>query len=164
MTCLEQTRTLQDANDEKERRLRQEAHLLARDLVTYRIGKASSPVTGTASTMRRISDELEEKHTTLLNNMCNQLNSQHGSTHTKFVQVADEVFHDGVNWGRIVAVFTFGAKLAEHYERIGAQENVEEVIEWIGSYISSLSDWIHNHGGWVGTMSCAVSPRQKLAI
>ena len=38
------------------------------------------------------------------------------NTFQTFVIVSDEIFADGqVNWGRIVAVYAFGARLAKYY-------------------------------------------------
>lgn len=42
--------------------------------------------------------------------MCNRLNVLNGIVCVKFVQVVDEVFWDGINWGRIVVVYVFGGK------------------------------------------------------
>jgi len=135
--------------NEEMRRIREVAQSLAHDLVSYRIGKVTPPPTRTAAILRRLSDELEDRHSVVLSNMCNRLNVVNGTTQTKFVQVADEVFRDGVNWGRIVAIFAFGAKLAQYCMQNGLQEDVDEIILWVGNYISSLSQWIYSNGGWV---------------
>ena len=150
MSCLQRSRIVhQDTNTEDIRRVGQEARILAQDLVTYRIGKANPPPTRTAAILRKLSDELEERHAAVLANMCGRLNVLNGSAHAKFVQVADEVFGDGVNWGRIVAIFAFGAKLAQYCIGNGLQQEGDEIIDWVGNYISSLSGWIYAHGGWV---------------
>ena len=150
MSCSQRSCfTHQDSDSEEIRRASQEAHRLAHDLVSYRIGKGSPPPSRSAAILRKLSDELEERHATVLANMCGRLNVLNGSAHTKFVQVADEVFRDGVNWGRIVAIFAFGAKLAQYCMGNGLQQDVDEIIAWVGNYISSLSEWISAHGGWV---------------
>ncbi|KAK3733232.1 hypothetical protein QZH41_001999 [Actinostola sp. cb2023] len=138
----------QDSGTDSIRRLSQQAHFLARDMVCYRTGRGRVSTNITAQNMRRLSDELEECHHALLGNMCNTLNMTSDTAHQKFIQVADEVFRDGVNWGRIVALFTFGGKLAQFCVRNGMQQSVEEVQRWIGDYVSGLSHWIHKQGGW----------------
>lgn len=153
MSCSQKSRFAhQDSDGEELRRVSQEAHRLAHDLVKYRIGKASPPPSRSAAILRKLSDELEERHAVVLSNMCGRLNVLSGSAHTKFVQVADEVFRDGVNWGRIVAIFAFGAKLAQYCMGNGLQQDVDEIIHWVGNYISSLSEWISSHGGWVSNL------------
>ena len=154
MSCIHPSRVVQETvrisnmSDEM-RRIGEEAQSLAHDLVSYRIGKLSPPPNQTAAILRRLTDDLEDRHSAVLSNMCNRLNVVSGSAQSKFVQVADEVFRDGVNWGRIVAIFAFGAKLAQYCIRNGLQEDVDEIILWVGNYISSLSPWIHSQGGWV---------------
>ena len=156
MSCLQPTRAAPETASnvsEDMRRVGEEARNLAHDLVLYRVGKNTPPPTRTAAILRRLSDELEDRHSTVLSSMCNRLNVVSGSAQTKFVQVADEVFRDGINWGRIVAIFAFGAKLAQYCMRNGLQQDVEEIIVWVGNYISSLSTWIHSHGGWVSSQN-----------
>jgi len=34
----------------------------------------------------------------------------------------------------------------------GLQQDVDEIIHWVGNYISSLSEWISSHGGWVSNL------------
>jgi len=151
--------------NEDMRRIREEAQSLAHDLVSYRTGKDTPPPTRTAAILRRLSDELEDRHSVVLSSMCNRLNVVNGSAQTKFVQVADEVFRDGINWGRIVAIFAFGAQLAQYCIRNGLQEDVDEIILWVGNYISSLSPWIYSNGGWEAfnqTFGEAYEEREKV--
>lgn len=121
---------------------------LARDFIWYRLGKASDCPSKTAENIRRLSDELEVQHGVFLDSMCHQLEITADSAHSKFVQIADEVFREGINWGRIVAVFTFGGRLAKNLQQSG-EEKGEEIAEWLGDYMTKLSDWIQSHGGWV---------------
>lgn len=156
MSCLQPTRVVQDSAGtvgEEMRRVSEEARNLAHDLVSYRIGKGTPPPTRAAAILRRLSDELEDRHSVVLSSMCNRLNVVNGSAQTKFVQVADEVFRDGVNWGRIVAIFAFGAKLAQYCMGNGLQQDIDEIIAWVGNYISTLSPWICAHGGWVSRIA-----------
>lgn len=147
----------QEAESEVARRISQQAHLLARDIVCYRTGRGRISSSITARNMRRLSDELEDCHQVLLANMCNTLNMTADSAHEKFVQVADEVFRDGVNWGRIVALFTFGGKLAQFCLRNGMQDSVDEIEQWVGDYVAGLSSWIQKQGGWVRELDSQVS-------
>lgn len=124
------------------------AHKLAQDLIFYRLGKASNCPSKTAENIRRLSDELETQHGIFLDSMCHRLEVTPESAHSKFVQVADEVFREGVNWGRIVALFTFAGRLALNLQQSGHDKG-DEIAEWLGDYITKLSEWIQNHGGWV---------------
>ena len=136
--------------------VRAEVHELARDLILYRLGKASDCPSITAENIRRLSDELEAQHGVFLDSMCHRLEVTPESARSKFVQVADEVFREGVNWGRIVALFTFGGRLAQNLQQNG-HENVDEVAEWLEDYVIKLSDWIQGHGGWVSETESAAT-------
>lgn len=143
------TMSARNGSNDNIRRLNQQAHFLAKDIVSYRTGNGRVSTNLTAQNMRRLSDELEQCHQVLLSNMCNTLNMTSDTAHQKFVQVADEVFRDGVNWGRIVALCTFGGRLAQFCARNGMQRSVRDVEQWLGDYISGLSTWIQKQGGWV---------------
>ena len=138
------------AQESSQEDVQREAHELAEDLISYRIGKRSTPPTPTSATLRRLSDQLEGRHAVLLNDMCTQLNVTTVGTRSKFTEVADEVFRGGINWGRIVALFTFGGRLAQACRRNGVAHDAEQVSTWVGDYVAGLSDWIGSQGGWVG--------------
>ena len=59
MSCSQKSQFAhQDSDGEELRRVSQEAHRLAHDLVKYRIGKASPPPSRTATILRKLSDKL----------------------------------------------------------------------------------------------------------
>ena len=59
MSCLQKSRFAhQDSDGEELQQASQEAHRLAHDLVKYRIGKASPPLSRSAAILRKLSDEL----------------------------------------------------------------------------------------------------------
>jgi len=64
-------------------------------------------------------------------------------------QIADEIIGSEINWGRVVVLYTFGAKVAEHFNENG-QDLTDEISTWIGNYVISKSDWIRKAGGWDG--------------
>lgn len=168
MNCLQSEKSAQEvagaASDEMHR-IGEEARSLARDLISYRTGSVIPPPSRSAVILRRLTDGLEDSHSAVLSNMCNRLNVLNGTARAKFVQVADEVFRDGINWGRIVAVYAFGGKLAQYCMRNGLEGDVAEIILWLGNYISSLSSWIQAQGGWASfekTFGDALEQREKL--
>ena len=129
----------------------QEAEMLAKDFISYRLGSGGGPVTSTAATLRKLADQIEEQYPSLLNHLCHKLSITRTTAYATFVEIASEVFADGVNWGRIVALFAFGGKLAVYCDQHHMKDLVELVTEWVGKYVGGLSDWIEKHGGWVRT-------------
>lgn len=165
MNCIQSEKVAGPANEEMHR-IGEKARSLARDLISYRVGSVNAPPPSrTALILRRLTDGLEDSHSAVLANMCNRLNVLSGTARSKFVQVADEVFRDGINWGRIVAVYAFGAKLSQYCMRNGLEEDVAEVVLWLGNYISGLSAWIQAQGGWPSfdkTFGDALEEREKV--
>ena len=127
----------------------QEAKALAKDFISYRLGNGPILMSTTATTLRKLADQIEEQYPSLLSHLCHKLNITRTTAYTTFVEIASEVFVDGINWGRIVALFAFGGKLAVYCDQHNMKDLVSSVTEWVGRYVGGLSDWIENHGGWV---------------
>lgn len=127
----------------------QQAQALAKDFIAYRLGKGPIPSSPTAATLRKLADKIEEQYPSLLSHLCHKLNITRTTAYPTFVEIASEVFVDGINWGRIVALFAFGGKLAVYCDQHHLQDLVVSVTEWIGRYVGGLSEWIEDHGGWV---------------
>jgi len=121
---------------------------LAEDFIRYSIDSSRKPCSKKAAILRRLAQEIEVKHELLLKNTCDKLNIQASTTAVTFKQIADEMFKDGVNWGRIVALYTLGGKIATHCCNRDINVSVENVIRWVGEYVCKLSGWIKKAGGW----------------
>lgn len=106
--------------------------------------------------LRRVADELTAANRELFDSMCDQLHLTQNSAYPTFVGIADEVFQNGKNWGRIVAFLAFGANVAVHCAQrqdLQGSVRVENVVQWIVMYMEEhLSKWIDENGGWVSTL------------
>ncbi|XP_078543926.1 apoptosis regulator Bcl-2 [Lissotriton helveticus] len=73
-----------------------------------------------------------------------------GTARARFNTVAEELFRDGVNWGRIVAFFEFGGALSlESIHREMAPQLVDAIASWMTEYLDQhLQRWILDNGGW----------------
>ncbi|KAK3567819.1 hypothetical protein QTP86_026739 [Hemibagrus guttatus] len=102
--------------------------------------------------LREAGDELEMFHRPDFAEMAKRLRATPvGTEQRRFAAVADELFRDGVNWGRVVAFFEFGAVVCVHgasdTERSACAENV---ARWMSEYLSGpLNGWIQENGGWM---------------
>lgn len=121
---------------------------LASDYIHHKVDKAQKPASKNAALLRQLGQEIEVRHELLLKNMCDRLNIQAPTAYVTFKLVADEIFKDGINWGRIVVLYTFGGKIATHCRDHNLNISTENVIRWIGEYVSGKSDWIRKAGGW----------------
>uniref|UniRef100_A0AAY4C3D6 Apoptosis regulator Bcl-2 family BH4 domain-containing protein n=1 Tax=Denticeps clupeoides TaxID=299321 RepID=A0AAY4C3D6_9TELE len=101
--------------------------------------------------LRRAGDELERMFRRDLASVGRRLRLSRGT----FSAVVEELFRDGVNWGRVVAFFEFGGAVC--VESVGRQASpqVENVTQWMTEYLDGpLRVWIEDNGGWV---RCATS-------
>ncbi|XP_047205795.1 apoptosis regulator Bcl-2-like [Girardinichthys multiradiatus] len=64
--------------------------------------------------------------------------------------IRDEMFRDGVNWGRIVAMMALGGALSTEAARMGETGQVDDIADWMEESLesSTLRGWIQNNGGW----------------
>ncbi|GAA6091986.1 apoptosis regulator Bcl-2 [Tachysurus ichikawai] len=102
--------------------------------------------------LREAGDELESLYRPDFAEMTKRLRETPvGAEQSRFAAVADELFRDGINWGRVVAFFEFGAMVcvqcAPDAERSACAENV---ARWMAEYLNDpLNGWIQENGGWV---------------
>ena len=113
-----------------------------------------SPISASSSTLRKLATLMEAEHPDLFESLCTTLGITPNTAHPTFVGVAQEIFQAGINWGRIVALFTFGGVVAHHFVEIQRLEMVQRIVEWIADFIEhNLLTWIRENGGWV---SCKI--------
>lgn len=63
------------------------------------------PATGVRQALREAGDEFELRYRRAFSDLTSQLHITPGTAYQSFEQVVNELFRDGVNWGRIVAFF-----------------------------------------------------------
>ncbi|XP_071158324.1 bcl-2-like protein 2 isoform X1 [Mytilus edulis] len=102
-------------------------------------------------TLRKKGDEFEERFKNEFQNLIDELHITENTAYPMFCKVLEELFKGGINWGRIVALFSFGGSLATQCMKRDLPQLIDSVIEWITLYIEkNLSHWIQTHGGWQG--------------
>ena len=147
----------------------EEAFALTLDYISYRLrskfeqNKLSGlprqfliPQTKSASssTLRKLATLMEAEHPDLFESLCTTLGITPVTAYPTFVGVAQEIFQAGTNWGRIVALFTFGGVVAHHFVETQRPEMVQQIVQWILSFIAdNLLTWIRENDGWVSVNS-----------
>lgn len=102
-------------------------------------------------TLRKMGDEFEERYAVQFSDLGSQLNMSQYNAYPTFNTAVGELFHDGVNWGRIVALFAFSGTLAKKFCQQHMMDLVTSLIDWTSQYLDNqLENWIETHGGWVG--------------
>uniref|UniRef100_H3D9M0 Zgc:153993 n=1 Tax=Tetraodon nigroviridis TaxID=99883 RepID=H3D9M0_TETNG len=70
-----------------------------------------------------------------------------------FMQVARSIFADGINWGRVVALFHLAYRLILKALTTNHLENIRTVIGWVLQVIrEQLYSWLVQQGGWAGVI------------
>eukprot|EP00118_Oscarella_pearsei_P029086 m.3618 g.3618 ORF g.3618 m.3618 type:complete len:217 (+) comp9632_c0_seq2:308-958(+) len=103
------------------------------------------------STVMRLALTIEKRYTVEFEDMCDRLLVKRETIQSTFVDVVREIFRDGINYGRIAAVFSFGGALAVHSIKLGIHDALEKIPLWTGDFVEEyLAEWIEAHGGWDG--------------
>ncbi|XP_065808587.1 apoptosis regulator BAX-like [Labrus bergylta] len=70
-----------------------------------------------------------------------------------FMKVARNIFADGINWGRVVALFHLAYRLIDKAITSNHEENIKIIFSWFLQVIrEQLHTWLVQQGGWVGVI------------
>ncbi|XP_051961572.1 bcl-2-like protein 1 [Xyrauchen texanus] len=99
--------------------------------------------------LRDSANEFELRYSRAFNDLSSQLHITPATAYQSFESVMDEVFRDGVNWGRIVGLFAFGGALCVECVEKEMSPLVGRIAEWMTVYLDNhIQPWIQNQGGW----------------
>ena len=126
---------------------------MTRYVVYSMLGRPSDSPSQVADKLLRLVKKTEHDNGPFFAGVCKELKMSAEGSRSIFNQVADEIFAEQQNWGRVVSFCTFSVKVAEHFQTLGAEGKIEEVIRWTAEYLRKL-EWIESHGGgWVSILN-----------
>jgi len=68
-----------------------------------------------------------------------------------YTAVLCHLIDGGLNWGRVIAVFSFAGAMSVQCMRSGQEETVDFIREWTCSFLhTKVETWISNNKGWKG--------------
>ena len=106
------------------------------------------------TTMRTLGLEFEQRYNEVFQEMGNQIHITPNTAHPTFTAIVNELFSDGIKWGRVVALFSFGGSLAVACIEKEMPLLVDQIVDWVKNYVdANLASWITQHGGWVSTVT-----------
>lgn len=109
----------------------------------------SGDVEAVKSALRDSANEFELLFTQAFSDLSSQLDITPDTAYHSFKSVMDEVFKDGVNWGRVVGLFAFGGVLCVESVEKDISELVPRIADWMTMYLDEhISAWIQSQGGW----------------
>jgi len=123
-----------------------------------------------SKTLRSVGKKIDQRYDITLNAKANDLFSardEDDDIRERFRRTLDVFVVDdeqrNCNWGRVVMIYVFAARLAERCYLHGQHRDVDDLIEMTGSYVAeNLSSWIEEQGGWVGNLFlfCLIHPNK----
>ncbi|XP_019397797.1 PREDICTED: apoptosis regulator Bcl-2 [Crocodylus porosus] len=100
-------------------------------------------------TLRQAGDDFSRRYQSDFAQMSGQLHLTPFTARGRFVAVVEELFRDGVNWGRIVAFFEFGGVMCVESVNREMSPLVDNIATWMTEYLNRhLQNWIQDNGGW----------------
>ncbi|KAE8597716.1 hypothetical protein XENTR_v10016574 [Xenopus tropicalis] len=100
-------------------------------------------------TLSRAGDEFSRLYQQDFRQISGLLHLTPSTVRVRFATVVEELFHDGVNWGRIVAFFEFGGVMCVESVNREMSPLVDSIVGWMTEYLNShLQNWIQEQGGW----------------
>ncbi|KAM4604553.1 bcl-2-like protein 1 isoform 1-T2 [Discoglossus pictus] len=105
-------------------------------------------------TLQEASQEFELRYQRAFCDLTSQLHITQDTAYQSFEQVVGELFRDGINWGRIVAFFSFGGALCVESANKEMESLQPMIIQWMATYLDThLQPWIQGNGGWEAFIS-----------
>ncbi|XP_055784591.1 apoptosis regulator Bcl-2-like [Salvelinus fontinalis] len=99
--------------------------------------------------LREAGDEIEIMYQRDFAEMSGQLHFTPSTAQRRFTAVIEELFSDGVNWGRIVAFFEFGGTMCVESVNREMTSQVDNIAHWMTEYLNGpLQNWIQVNGDW----------------
>lgn len=96
---------------------------------------------------------LLSKHEILFRSMMRRLKISKDTGYHTFATVANEVFENEkriITWGRIIALYAFGAQLALYCKENNFVEYAKTVAVFLGNHVAEMAGhFIKENGGWV---------------
>lgn len=101
--------------------------------------------------LRDLGDEFQRRYSDVYSDMCDSLAVTPANAESTFNAIVGQLFDGGtVNWGRIVALFSFSGALATSCVKKDMTPVVTDFVVWTSRYIdNNLLQWINVNGGWV---------------
>lgn len=120
-------------------------------------GETAEKACKISSRVREVGELLELCYPRLYTDISSRVNvpfSSENAVHEVFNNVSSEILSDGLNWARIVALYTFAGALAAECCREGRNSFVLDIGNWMYEFAALyMVDWIKSKGGWVRIIS-----------
>ncbi|KAG5835969.1 hypothetical protein ANANG_G00249640 [Anguilla anguilla] len=113
------------------------------------IRKGGGRLEAVKEALRDSANEFELRYSRAFSDLSSQLHITPATAYQSFESVMNEVFRDGVNWGRVVGLFAFGGALCVECVEKEMNPLVVRIADWMTVYLDNhIQPWIQLQGGW----------------
>lgn len=114
--------------------------------------KPSETTSLVSTRIQEVGELLELSYPRLYKDISSHVNvrfTSENAVHEVFNDVSSEILSDGLNWARIIALYTFAGALVSECCRDGRNRYVLDIGSWMYEFAALyLVDWIKGKGGW----------------
>eukprot|EP00112_Aurelia_sp_Birch-Aquarium-sp1_P000578 Seg1055.6 transcript_id=Seg1055.6/GoldUCD/mRNA.D3Y31 product="Bcl-2-like antagonist/killer" protein_id=Seg1055.6/GoldUCD/D3Y31 len=132
----------------------------------------TSEIRDIGKVIAEFTDAIDKEYDDALARIAKSLGVTAETAYDKFALVARKLFQDGINWGRIVALWSFGYEIVTS---VMIKEDTDFIdIKIFSQKIDTLVDaflreecavgWIKDHGGWVAIIGIRLDLPKKIDL
>ncbi|KAJ8390522.1 hypothetical protein AAFF_G00103190 [Aldrovandia affinis] len=101
-----------------------------------------------------IGDDINRRYDLNFMEMLSQLALTPDNAYDYFCKIAKSLFDSGINWGRVIALLSFGYRMALHVFQQGMTGFLSRIARFIGDFLlrNRIAQWIAQQGGWVAAL------------
>lgn len=107
-----------------------------------------------------IGDDINQRYDEEFQTMLQHLQPTVENAYQYFTKIASSLFESGINWGRVVALLSFGYRLALHVYQHGLTGFLGQVARFVADFMlhHCIARWIAQRGGWVAALDLGNGP------
>nr|XP_006628669.1 PREDICTED: bcl-2 homologous antagonist/killer [Lepisosteus oculatus]XP_015198199.1 PREDICTED: bcl-2 homologous antagonist/killer [Lepisosteus oculatus]XP_015198200.1 PREDICTED: bcl-2 homologous antagonist/killer [Lepisosteus oculatus]XP_015198201.1 PREDICTED: bcl-2 homologous antagonist/killer [Lepisosteus oculatus] len=101
-----------------------------------------------------IGDDINRRYDLSFTSMLSHLALTPENAYNYFCKIAKSLFDSGINWGRVIALLSFGYRMALHVFQQGMTGFLSRIARFISDFLlrHQIAQWIAQQGGWVAAL------------
>ncbi|XP_050182827.1 bcl-2 homologous antagonist/killer isoform X1 [Myiozetetes cayanensis] len=101
-----------------------------------------------------IGDDIYRRYDAEFRTMLDTLQPTAANAYEHFTKIASSLFESGINWGRVIALLSFGYRMAMHVFQHGLPGFLRRIARYVVEFMVQhrIARWIAQQGGWVAAL------------
>ncbi|MBN3295127.1 BAK protein, partial [Amia calva] len=114
----------------------------------------SSPLSRVGQQLALIGDDINRRYDLNFTHMLAELSVTPDNAYSYFCKIANSLFDSEINWGRVIALLSFGYRMALHVFQQGLTGFLGRIARYIGDFLlrHRIAQWIAQQGGWLAAL------------